>query len=115
MRSASMGPPRRSTRQNRDTQPEEIPLGQLFGAATRPPPSREANARPQGIRARSTTVTNPDGTFSQVINIGVPQDHPLADPNSQAGSSNLYNLRMGNIRVPPAPQFVINMRRQNTE
>ena len=39
-----------------------------------------AQAAPEhGIRARSTQVRHNDGSVSQVINIGVPRDHPMAD------------------------------------
>ena len=61
----------------------------------------------RGMRARSTTVRNSDGTTSNVINIGVPQDHPLADRDRQAGSSGLYNLRVNGMQMPEAPEFVI--------
>ena len=52
------------------------------------------------MRARSTTVRNSDGTTSNVINIGVPQDHPLADRDRQAGTSGLYNLRVNGMQMP---------------
>lgn len=67
------------------------------------------------MRAVSSTVTNDDGSISRIINIGVPRDHPLADPNSPAGPSGLHNLRIGPIRLPVAPTFVIRvMRMRNT-
>ena len=47
-----------------------------------------------------------------MINIGVPRDHPLADTSAQVGDSGLYNMRIGNLRLPPAPQLVVNIRRQ---
>lgn len=46
-----------------------------------------------------------------MINIGVPQNHPLADPESEAGPTGLFNMRLGPIRIPAAPQFTINVRR----
>jgi len=63
------------------------------------------------VRARSTAVTNPDGTVSHHINIGVEADHPLADRERRAGNSDLYNIRLGPFAVPAAPQFVVNYRR----
>jgi len=41
----------------------------------------------------------------------VPSDHPLADPTSLAGNSGLHNLRLGPIRLPVAPTFVIRIMR----
>lgn len=41
----------------------------------------------------------------------MPADHPLADPNSPAGNSGLHNLRLGPIRLPVAPTFVIRIMR----
>jgi hypothetical protein len=35
----------------------------------------------------------------------------MADQASTAGPSGLYNMRMGPISMPAAPQFVINVRR----
>ena len=64
-----------------------------------------------GMRAVSSTVPNDDGSISRIINIGVPRDHPLADPNSPAGPSGLHNLRIGPIRLPIAPTFIIRVRR----
>jgi hypothetical protein len=63
------------------------------------------------MRAVSSTVPNDDGSISRIINIGVPRDHPLADPNSPAGPSGLHNLRIGPIRLPIAPTFIIRVRR----
>lgn len=78
----------------------------------RPPNQNEAENQ-NGPRARSTQVRHPDGSVSNVINIGVPEDHPMADRSSQAGPTGLYNMRLGNVRIPAAPQFTINVRRQN--
>jgi len=47
----------------------------------------------------------------RLINIGVPRSHPFADTNSEAGNSGLYNLRIGPIRLPVAPTFMIRMQR----
>ena len=47
----------------------------------------------------------------RLINIGVPSTHPFADTNSQAGNSGLYNLRIGPIRLPVAPTFMIRLQR----
>ena len=58
----------------------------------------------------STNVTNPDGSISRVINIGVPRAHPLADPNSTAGPTGLHNLRIGPVNLPRAPTFVVRIR-----
>ncbi len=62
------------------------------------------------MRALSTNVRNPDGSISRVINIGVPSGHPLADPDSSAGPTGLHNLRIGPIRLPRAPTFVVRIR-----
>ena len=78
------------------------------GGAQQPP-------NEHGIRARSTQVRHNDGSVSQVINIGVPADHPMADTESQPGPTGLYNMRMGAIRIPAAPQFVINVHRNRGE
>ena len=61
------------------------------------------NQNQNGPRARSTQVRHPDGSVSSVINIGVPEDHPMADRSSQAGPTGLYNMRLGQIRIPAAP------------
>ena len=45
-----------------------------------------------------------------MTNIGVPRDHQLADRNSPAGESNLYNLKIGPIEMPCAPTFVVRLR-----
>ena len=75
-----------------------------------------AQAAPEhGIRARSTQVRHNDGSVSQVINIGVPRDHPMADTEQQPGPTGLYNMRIGAIRIPAAPQFVINVHRNRGE
>ena len=63
------------------------------------------------MRAVSSNIRNDDGSVSRVINIGVPRDHPLADPESPAGPSGLHNLRIGPIRLPVAPTFIIRVRR----
>jgi hypothetical protein len=63
-----------------------------------------------GMRALSTNVTGADGSISRVINIGVPRDHPLADPTSEAGPTGLHNLRIGPVRLPRAPTFVVRIR-----
>ena len=60
---------------------------------------------------RTTHVSNDDGSISRIINIGVPPDHPLADTTSPAGNSGLHNLRLGPIRLPVAPTFVIRIMR----
>lgn len=59
-----------------------------------------------GLRARSTTIRTGGGNVISIINIGVPADHPLADPASSAGPSGLQNVRVGGISMP-APQFVM--------
>lgn len=61
------------------------------------------------MRAKSTTVTTSDGTSMRLINIGVPITHPFADTQSQAGNSGLYNLRIGPIKLPVAPTFMIRL------
>ena len=63
-----------------------------------------------GMRARSTTLNHADGSMSRVISIGVPSDHPFADPASMAGPTGLHNLRIGPIRLPRAPTFIIRVR-----
>ena len=62
------------------------------------------------MRALSTNVTNNDGSISRVINIGVPRNHPLADLDSEAGATGLHNLRIGPVRLPRAPTFVVRIR-----
>ena len=62
------------------------------------------------MRALSTNVTNNDGSISRVINIGVPRNHPLADLDSEAGPTGLHNLRIGPVRLPRAPTFVVRIR-----
>lgn len=46
--------------------------------------------------------------MSQVINIGVPSNHPLADRDRPPGTTGLYNINMGGLRFA-APEFVINV------
>ena len=114
IRFASQGAPL-----NRGRAPEREPQFRAFVARDVPRATEEQtnnatrllNPNPGGVRTRSTRVRREDGSISQVINIGVPEDHPLADRNNQVGDSGLYNIRMGPIPVPPAPQFVINYRR----
>ena len=78
----------------------------------RPSNANENNAigMETGMRALSTNVTGADGSISRVINIGVPRDHPLADPTSEAGPTGLHNLRIGPVRLPRAPTFVVRIR-----
>ena len=45
-----------------------------------------------GIRARSTTFRTANGHVFSVINIGVDDNHPLADRASMAGLSGLHNV-----------------------
>ena len=40
----------------------------------------------------------------------MPRDHPLADPTSEAGPTGLHNLRIGPVRLPRAPTFVVRIR-----
>ena len=40
-----------------------------------------------------------------MVNIGVPQNHPMAD-STQAGPSGLHNINIGGISLP-APTFVV--------
>jgi len=77
------------------------------------PDGTNAFSREAGMRAAHTEVTNDDGSISRVISIGVPRDHPFADPESEAGTSGLHNLRIGPIRLPVAPTFVVRVRRGN--
>ena len=70
-------------------------------------------SREAGMRAAHAEVTNDDGSVSRVISIGVPRDHPFADPESEAGTSGLHNLRIGPIRLPVAPTFVVRVRGAN--
>jgi hypothetical protein len=46
----------------------------------------------EGVRARSTTIRLNNGDLFQIVNIGVPSGHPLADNNSMAGPSGLHNV-----------------------
>jgi len=66
-----------------------------------------------GIRARSTVIRTNNGRVFSIVNIGVPEDHPLADRNSMAGPSGLHNINIGGISMP-APSFVI-LHRGNSE
>jgi len=77
--------------------------------AARPTAEDTANAVPfnsgtlfhnGGVRARSINVTRGDGTVQSIINIGVSADHPMADRERQVEGSDLYNLRIGEVRVP---------------
>ena len=53
-------------------------------------------------------VTNRDGSVTRVFSIGVPRTHPFADLDNQAGeSSGLYNLKIGQVRLPAAPTFAV--------
>ena len=78
----------------------------------RPPEASDENifSTSSGMRAQSTNVTAADGSVARVINIGVPRDHPLADPTSEAGPTGLHNLRIGPVRLPRAPTFVVRIR-----
>ena len=59
-----------------------------------------------GIRARSTTIRTQNGNVFTILNIGVPEGHPLADGTSAAGPSGLQNVRVGSMQIP-APSFVM--------
>ena len=59
-----------------------------------------------GVRARSTTFRTSNGNIVSVVNIGVPEGHPMADSGSMAGPSGLHNVQVGGIQMP-APQFVV--------
>ena len=61
------------------------------------------------IRAQSKIVKNPNGVSYRVINVGVPREHQLADLSSRAGSSDLFNLKIGPIKLPVAPTFMIKL------
>ena len=62
------------------------------------------------MRGRSTTFRSGNGNLVQVINIGVNDDHPMADHNSpqqqSAGGARLNNINVGGFSMPP-PQFVV--------
>ena len=84
--------------------------GNRFGTRENPNPLNFDNAA-NGMRSHSTDVTHADGSVTRVINIGVPSDHPLADMDRRAGVSGLHNIRIGPIRLPPAPTFIIRLPR----
>ena len=63
-----------------------------------------------GLRARSTTVTNDDGSVHRIINIGVPSNHPMAAPQPN-GPNGLHNMRLGPMPLPVPPTFIIRLRR----
>lgn len=83
--------------------------GNRFGTSENPHPLT-LNAQ-NGMRSHSTDVTHADGSVTRVINIGVPADHPMADGDRRAGVSGLHNIRIGPIRLPPAPTFIIRLPR----
>ena len=58
------------------------------------------------MRSKTTQITNRDGSISRVISIGVPRDHPFADLETNPGSG-LHNIRVGRIRLPNPPTFVV--------
>lgn len=66
--------------------------------------------REDGIQTESYIKENDDGSVYRLINIGVPSNHPLADPYSKAGASSLHNLKIGPISLPVAPTFTIRVR-----
>ena len=64
-----------------------------------------------GLRGRSTTFRSGNGNIVQVINIGVNNEHPMADsntPQANGGSpaGGLNNINVGGFSMPP-PQFVV--------
>jgi len=65
------------------------------------------------MRARARDVRARDGSTSRVISIGVPQDHPFADTDNRIGESDLFNMRIGPVRLPPAPTIIIRMQGPN--
>jgi hypothetical protein len=62
------------------------------------------------MRSHTKIVQNRDGSFSRVITLGVPRDHPFADPDAPVGDGNLHNVRIGPIRLPAPPTFVVRFR-----
>jgi hypothetical protein len=58
----------------------------------------------QGIRARSLTV-NRDGQTVHIVNIGVPDGHPLADNSEPMGPAGLRHIQINGLPVR-APQFM---------
>jgi len=60
-----------------------------------------------GMRANSMEIKALDGSTTRVISIGVPSSHPFADPDSRITNSELHNLRIGHVRLPPAPTIII--------
>jgi hypothetical protein len=63
------------------------------------------------MRSRGTTYDLPNGARTRVISIGVPDDHIFADHDTEVGSHGLRNLRIGPIRLPAPPVFVVRLRR----
>ena len=64
----------------------------------------------EGLTTQAREVRRPDGSLIKVINIGVPRNHPFADHDRRAVPSDLYNLIVGPIRLPPAPTILIRIR-----
>ena len=58
-------------------------------------------------------ATNHEGSNDsvyRVINIGVRQGSIIADLNSPAGVSNLFNMKLGPLTLPVAPTFLLKVR-----
>lgn len=62
--------------------PPLVPLPARIGRFSQETGFNQTN----GMRARSTNITHPDGSISRVISIGVPEDHLFADPDSHTGN-----------------------------
>lgn len=61
------------------------------------------------MRSNTVEFTNDDGSISRVITLGVPRDHPFADLDGPSGNGGLHNIRIGPVRLPAAPTFVVKL------
>lgn len=59
------------------------------------------------VRTAQTIVADDDGTLVTVIAIGVPEGHLLADPDSATLPGGLRDARIGPMRLPAPPVFMI--------
>lgn len=66
-----------------------------------------------GLRARSMQIRGGNNVF-HIINIGVSEDHPMADRSQPPQATGLHGIRIGGIPLP-APQFMFASRTGEAE
>jgi hypothetical protein len=90
-----------------------------YNAPTRPQLEERANRfrtgevvydQFEGMRQRTQDVRHRDGSITKVISIGVPIDHPYADVEMGPSGDGLYNVRVGPLRLPMPPTFLVRQR-----